>query len=326
MKTKILVTGALGQIGSELVPALRERYGADQVIASDIRMMSREELLRADGPFDFLDCTSERQIQDVVQRHQIKTIYHLVALLSAVGEGKPQVAWDVNMGSLYRVLEVSRVNGCAVFVPSSIGAFGPGTPRDHTPQDTIQRPTTIYGVTKVAGELLCDYYHQRFGVDTRGVRFPGIISYGAPPGGGTTDYAVEIFWEAIRHRHYTCFLKPDTRLDMMYMPDAVKAAIDVMEADPERLVHRNSFNVTGMNFTPRELCSEITKHIPEFKMEYRIDPVRQAIADSWPNSLDDGAARQEWGWDPQYDLPAMVRDMLENLERKLAAEEVHHAN
>jgi nucleoside-diphosphate-sugar epimerase len=326
MKTKILVTGALGQIGSELVPALRERYGGDQVIASDIRMMSREQLLRADGPFDFLDCTSERQIQDVVQRHQIKTIYHLVALLSAVGEGKPQVAWDVNMGSLYRVLEVARVNACAVFVPSSIGAFGPGTPRDHTPQDTIQRPTTIYGVTKVAGELLCDYYHQRFGVDARGVRFPGIISYGAPPGGGTTDYAVEIFWEAIRHKHYTCFLKPDTRLDMMYMPDAVKAAIDVMEADPARLVHRNAFNVTGMNFTPRELCSEITKHIPEFKMEYRIDPVRQAIADSWPNSLDDGAAREEWGWDPQYDLPAMVRDMLENLEKKLAAEEVHHAN
>ncbi|HEY4595490.1 MAG TPA: L-threonine 3-dehydrogenase [Thermoanaerobaculia bacterium] len=326
MKTKILVTGALGQIGSELVPALRERYGADQVIASDIRMMSREELLRTDGPFDFLDCTNQRQIQEVVQRHQIQTVYHLVALLSAVGEGKPQVAWDVNMGSLYRVLEVSRVNGCAVFVPSSIGAFGPGTPQDHTPQDTIQRPTTIYGVTKVAGELLCDYYHQRFDVDTRGVRFPGIISYGAPPGGGTTDYAVEIFWEAIRHQHYTCFLKPDTRLDMMYMPDAVKAAIDVMEADPARLVHRNSFNVTGMNFTPRELCSEITKHIPDFKMEYRIDPVRQAIADSWPNSLDDGAARQEWGWDPQYDLPAMVRDMLENLERKLAAEEVHHAN
>jgi nucleoside-diphosphate-sugar epimerase len=321
MKTKILVTGALGQIGSELVPALRERYGADQVIASDIRMMSREELLRTDGPFDFLDCTNQRQVQEVVQRHQIQTIYHLVALLSAVGEGKPQVAWDVNMGSLYRVLEVARVNGCAVFVPSSIGAFGPGTP-----QDTIQRPTTIYGVTKVAGELLCDYYHQRFGIDTRGVRFPGIISYGAPPGGGTTDYAVEIFWEAIRHRHYTCFLKPDPRLDMMYMPDAVKAAIDVMEADPERLVHRNSFNVTGMNFTPRELCSEITKHIPEFKMEYRIDPVRQAIADSWPNSLDDGAARQEWGWNPQYDLPAMVRDMLENLERKLAAEEVHNAN
>jgi nucleoside-diphosphate-sugar epimerase len=326
MKTKILVTGALGQIGSELVPALRERYGADQVVASDIRMMSREQLLRSDGPFDFLDCTNQRQVQEVVQRHGIRTIYHLVALLSAVAESKPQVAWDVNMGSLYHVLEVARVNGCAVFVPSSIGAFGPGTPRDRTPQDTLQRPTTIYGVTKVAGELLCDYYHQRFGVDTRGVRFPGIISHGAPPGGGTTDYAVEIFYEAIRHQHYTCFLKPDSRLDMMYMPDAIKAAIDVMEAEPSRLAHRNAFNVTGMNFTPKELGAEICKHIPGFRMDYRIDPVRQAIADSWPNSLDDSAARQEWDWNPCYDLAAMVRDMLENLEKKLAAEEVHNAH
>ena len=324
MKTKILVTGSLGQIGSELVPALRERYGSDQVVASDIRMMSREQLLRSDGPFDFLDCTNQRQIQDVVQRHQVKTIYHLVALLSAVGESRPQVAWDINMGSLYRVLEVARINGCAVFVPSSIGAFGPGTPRDNTPQDTIQRPTTMYGVTKVTGELLSDYYWHRFGVDIRGVRFPGIISYGAPPGGGTTDYAVEIFYEAIRHQHYTCFLKPDTRLDMMYMPDAVEAAIGVMEADADRLVHRNSFNVTGMNFTPKELAAEITKHIPDFKIDYRIDPVRQAIADSWPRSLDDSAARQEWGWNPKYDLAAMVRDMLENVEKKLDAEEVHH--
>ena len=323
MKTKILVTGALGQIGSELVPALRERYGSDQVVASDIRMMSREQLLRSDGPFDFLDCTNQRQIQDVVQRHQVKTIYHLVALLSAVGESRPQVAWDINMGSLYRVLEVARINGCAVFVPSSIGAFGPGTPRDNTPQDTIQRPTTMYGVTKVTGELLSDYYFHRFGVDIRGVRYPGIISYGAPPGGGTTDYAVEIFYEAIRHQHYTCFLKPDTRLDMMYMPDAVEAAIKVMEADSDSLVHRNSFNVTGMNFTPKELCAEITKHIPSFKIDYRVDPVRQAIADSWPMSLDDSAARQEWGWNPRYDLAAMVRDMLENVEKKLAAEEVH---
>lgn len=322
MKTKILVTGALGQIGSELVPALRQIYGSDQVVASDIRMMSREQLLRSDGPFDFLDCTNQRQIQDVVQRHQVKTIYHLVALLSAVGESRPQVAWDINMGSLYRVLEVARINGCAVFVPSSIGAFGPGTPRDNTPQDTIQRPTTMYGVTKVTGELLSDYYCHRFGVDIRGVRYPGIISYGAPPGGGTTDYAVEIFYEAIRHQHYTCFLKPDTRLDMMYMPDAVKAAIGVMEADGDRLAHRNSFNVTGMNFTPKELAEEIAKHIPSFKIDYRVDPVRQAIADTWPRSLDDSAARQEWGWNPEYDLAAMVRDMLENVEKKLAAEEV----
>jgi nucleoside-diphosphate-sugar epimerase len=326
MKTKILVTGALGQIGSELVPALRERYGADQVVASDIRMMSREQLLRSDGPFDFLDCTNQRQIQEVIQRHHIKSIYHLVALLSAVGESKPQVAWDINLGSLYRILEVARVNSCSVFVPSSIGAFGPGTPRERTPQDTLQRPTTMYGVSKVAGELLCDYYHQRFGVDSRGVRYPGIISHGAPPGGGTTDYAVEIFYEAIRHQHYTCFLKPDTRLDMMYMPDAIKAAIDVMEADPARLVHRNAFNVTAMNFTPKELTAEICKHIPSFKIDYRIDPVRQEIADSWPNSLDDSAARQEWDWNPRYDLAAMTCDMLQNLEKKLAAEEVHNAN
>jgi nucleoside-diphosphate-sugar epimerase len=232
------------------------------------------------------------------------------------------VAWDVNMGSLYRVLEVARINHCAVFVPSSIGAFGPSTPQDHTPQDTLQRPSTMYGVTKVAGELLCDYYNHRFGVDTRGVRYPGIISHGAPPGGGTTDYAVEIFYEAIRHHHYTCFLKADSRLDMMYMPDAIKAAIEVMEADPARLVHRNAFNVTGMNFTPVELAAEIRKHIPDFVIDYKIDPGRQAIADSWPHSLDDGAARQEWGWDPRFDLAAMVRDMLENLERKLSAQEV----
>jgi len=228
------------------------------------------------------------------------------------------------MGSLYRVLEVARQSHCAVFVPSSIGAFGPGTPQDHTPQDTIQRPSTMYGVTKVAGELLCDYYYHRFGIDTRGVRFPGIISYGAPPGGGTTDYAVEIFYEAIRHKHYTCFLKPGTRLDMMYMPDAVKAAIDIMEADPARLVHRNAFNVTGMNFTPEILAAEIRKHIPEFIIDYKIDPMRQAIADSWPHSLDDSAARQEWGWDPQYDISALVRDMLENLEKKLKVEEQNH--
>jgi nucleoside-diphosphate-sugar epimerase len=326
MKPRILVTGGLGQIGSELVPALRERYGADQVVASDIRMMTREQLLRSDGPFEFLDCTNQRQIQEVVQRFQVGTVYHLAALLSATAESKPQVAWDVNMGSLYRVLEVARVNGCAVFVPSSIGAFGPGTPRDGTPQDTIQRPTTMYGVTKVAGELLCDYYHHRFGLDTRGVRFPGIISHGAPPGGGTTDYAVEIFYEAIRHRHYTCFLRRDTCLDMMYMPDAIKAAIEVMEADPSRLVHRNAFNVTAMNFTPEILAGKIRKHLPDFKIDYKIDPVRQAIADSWPRSLDDGAARREWDWSPGYDLDALVDDMLVNLAKKLAAENTHHAD
>jgi nucleoside-diphosphate-sugar epimerase len=310
VKTKILVTGALGQIGSELVDALRARYGEEAVVASDIRMPPRGN----EGPFD---CTNLRSLNEAVRRHSIGTIYHLAALLSAVAESKPQVAWDVNMGGLYRVLEVARENRCAVFFPSSIGAFGLTTPLDHTPQDTVQRPTTMYGVTKVAGELLCDYYFHRFGVDTRGVRFPGLISHGAPPGGGTTDYAVEIFYEAIRHRQYTCFLGPDTRLDMMYMPDAKKAAIEVMEVDPSRLAHRNAFNVTAMTFTPEELAAEIRKHIPEFKIDYQVDPIRQAIADSWPRSLDDSAARAEWGWDPEFDLPAMVGDMLANLDRKL---------
>jgi nucleoside-diphosphate-sugar epimerase len=313
MKTTILVTGALGQIGSELVNALRARYGEDSVIASDIRMPPRG----TNGPFEFVDCTNLRSLQEVIRRNNVGTIYHLAALLSAIAESKPQVAWDVNMGGLYRVLEVARESHCSVFFPSSIGAFGPNTPPDLTPQETVQRPTTMYGVTKVAGELLCDYYFHRFNVDTRGVRFPGLISHGAPPGGGTTDYAVEIFYEAIRHRHYTCFLEPDTRLDMMYMPDAMKASIEVMEVDPSRLVHRNAFNVTAMNFTPEELAAEIRKHIPEFKIDYHVDPVRQAIADSWPNSLDDSAARAEWEWKPEYNLTAMVDDMLENLGRKL---------
>jgi nucleoside-diphosphate-sugar epimerase len=221
------------------------------------------------------------------------------------------------MGGLYRVLEVARQNGCAVFMPSSIGAFGPTTPRTDTPQDTIQRPTTMYGVTKVAGELLCDYYFRRFGVDTRGVRYPGLISHVALPGGGTTDYAVEIFYDAIRYRRYTCFLKPETRLDMLYMPDAVKAAVDLMEANPVRLEHRNSFNVGNMSVTPDLLAAEIRKHIPDFRIDYEIDPVRQAIADSWPTSIDDSAARREWGWSPQFDFAAMTKDMLDKLSKKV---------
>ena len=312
---KILVTGALGQIGSELVQVLRERYGVDQVVASDIKMLPASH---RDGPFEFVDCTNLHQVREAVNRHSVDTIFHLAALLSVVGEEKPQVAWDVNMGGVYRVLEVARQSGCAVFFPSSIAAFGPTTQKVGTPQDTIQRPTTIYGVTKVSGELLCDYYWRRFHVDTRGVRFPGLISHVAKPGGGTTDYAVEIFYEAIRNRRYTCFLAPETRLDMMYMPDALKAAIDLMAADPERLVHRNAFNVTAVNFTPEQLAAEIRTHIPEFTIAYEVDPVRQAIADSWPNFLNDSAAREEWGWSPRYDLPTLVADMMENLERKLS--------
>ena len=313
---RILVTGALGQIGSELVSALRARHGADRVVASDIRMPPTESAREA-GPFEFVNCTREEQIQEVVRRYQIGTLYHLAALLSATSEEKPQVAWDVNMGGLYKVLEVARQHGCAVFFPSSIAAFGPGTPRVQTPQDTLQRPSTMYGVTKVAGELLCDYYCRRFGMDIRGLRFPGLISYGTPPGGGTTDYAVDIFYEAIRHQHYTCFLEPQTRLDMMYMPDAIAAVVDLMAADPARLVHRNSFNITAMNFTPEELAAEIRRHIPGFRLDYRIDPVRQAIADSLPNSHDDSAARREWGWNPRYDLGAMTADMIAHLRPRL---------
>ncbi len=313
---RILVTGALGQIGSELVVALRERYGSEAVIASDIRLPPLETL-RPGERFEFLDSTNARQIQDIVRNGDVGTIYHLAALLSATSEEKPHVAWELNMGGLYKVLEVARQHDCKVFFPSSIGAFGPGTPKDNTPQDTIQRPTTMYGVTKVAGELLCDYYYRRFAVDTRGLRFPGLISYTAPPGGGTTDYAVAIFYDAIRYGRYTCFLKADTRLDMMYMPDAIEALISVMEADPGKLIHRNSFNVTAMNFTPEELVAEIRKHIPAFEMRYEIDPVRQGIADSWPNSLDCSAARAEWGFAPKFTLPAMVEDMLTKLRPRI---------
>ncbi len=307
------MTGALGQIGAELVPALRARYGADAVVASDLRMPPPGH--EHGGPFEYVDCTHTRQIEAVVRRYDIDTIYHLAALLSAVAETKPRTAWDINMGGVYRVLEVARSHRCAVFHPSSIGAFGPTTPREHTPQDTVQRPTTMYGITKVAGELLCDYYATRFGLDTRGLRLPGLVSYTAPPGGGTTDYAVDIFHQALQHGRYTCYLRADTALDMMYMPDAVRAMIEVMEADRDRLVHHNAFNVTAMSITPARLAGEIRRHLPEFEIDYAVDPMRQAIADSWPDSLDDSAARAEWGWAPQYDLAAMTADMLEQLRR-----------
>ena len=311
---KMLVTGALGQIGAELVPALRARYGEDRVVASDIRV---PPLGAGDGPFEVLDVTNFRHFQELARRHEVGTIFHLAALLSATSEEKPHVAWELNMGGLYKALEVARENRCALFYPSSIAAFGPGTPRVGTPQDTVQRPSTIYGVTKVAGELLSDYYARRFGVDVRGLRFPGLISHVAPPGGGTTDYAVAIFYEALRHGRYECFLGPDTRLDMMYMPDAIRAILELMEADPARLVHRNAFNVSAVNLTPEELAAEIRRHLPDFRIDYDPDPVRQAIADSWPQSLDDSAARAEWGWRPQFDLAAMTADMLTKLRPKL---------
>jgi len=312
-----LITGATGQIGAELTLALRARYGDDNVIASGLKTIP-DEILRSAGHFHFIDCTERDQIERVVTRHTIDTIYHLASLLSAVAEAKPNLAWEVNVGGLYNVLEVARENHCAVFTPSSIGAFGPSTPAKNTPQETIQRPTSMYGVTKVAGELLCDYYYGRFDVDTRGLRYPGIISYRTPPGGGTTDYAIEIFVAALTHKKYTCYLRSDTMLDMMYMPDALKAAVDIMEADPERLKHRNAFNITAMSVTPEALAAEIRKHIPEFEIIYDIDPVRQVIADSWPDKLDDSCARDEWGWTPEYDLASMTADMLKQLSIKLS--------
>lgn len=313
---KILVTGAVGQIGSELTMELRQRYGNDNVVAGGRKTKPSEKLLNS-GPFEVCDCTDIKAARDVVKKYKIDAIYHLAAILSAVAEAKPNLAWDVNINGLYNVLEVARENNCAVFVPSSIGAFGPTTPLDDTPQDTVQRPNTMYGVTKVAGELLCDYYYKRFGVDTRGVRYPGIISNETLPGGGTTDYAVEIYYEAIKHKKYTCNLKAGTFLDMMYMPDAIKGAIDIMEADPGKLKHRNAFNVTAMSFDPEIIAAEIKKHIPEFTMDYDVDPVKQAIAESWPNNMDDSAAREEWGWKPVYTLPEMTKDMIEVLSKKL---------
>jgi len=312
-KHKILVIGATGQIGSELTPALRKRFGGANVLAAG-HAREPDVNLAATGPYCTIDVRNHPALSTLVADHGIDTIYHLGALLSAVAEAQPQRAWDINVNGLMNVLEVALRHGCAVFFPSSIGAFGPSTPSEDTPQDTIQRPNTMYGVTKLAGELLCDYYHQRFGVDTRGVRYPGLISHQTLPGGGTTDYAVHIFYAALKESHYDCFLDAGTRLDMMYMPDAVRAAIELMEADGSRLVHRNAFNVAAMSFAPQDLASEIAKYIPQFTICYRVDPVRQAIAESWPRHMDDSAARQEWGWQPEYDLAATVQAMLAELQ------------
>jgi len=312
---RILVTGAFGQIGSELTMELRKKYGNDNVVAVGHKTKPSEKLFNS-GPFGFVDVSRRETVEEFVKKYDIDTVYHLAAILSVVGERNPQLAWEVNMKGLYNVLEIAKENGLVrVFWPSSIAVFGPETPRRNAPQETVLRPRTIYGVTKVAGELLCNYYFRRFGVDVRGVRYPGIISSETPPGGGTTDYAVEVFYEATKHKRYTCFVREDTTLPMMYMPDCIRAAIQLMEADLSQLRHHSDFNLAGMSFSAGELAREIRKHIPEFTCEFEPD-FRQEIADSWPMSIDDSVAREEWGWKSSYDLATMTKDMLEKLKRR----------
>lgn len=311
----VLIIGSTGQIGSELTMELRKRYNGN-IVAGYIPGQEPKGDLLESGPSAIVDITNEQQIAETVSKYEIDTIYNLAALLSAVAEAKPQLAWKIGMGGLFNVLEVAREMNCAVFTPSSIGVFGNNTPKDKTPQDTIRNPRTMYGVTKVSGELLSDYYFMRFGVDTRSVRFPGLISNVTPPGGGTTDYAVDIYYEAVKTGHFVCPITAGTYMDMMYMPDGLRAAIDIMEADPSRLVHRNSFNITAMSFDPETIAASIRKYIPEFTMEYKVDPLRQSIAESWPNSLDDTCARNEWDWAPTYDLDMMTQDMLRVLKAK----------
>ena len=313
----VLIIGATGQIGTELTMKLRNEYPNGQIVAGYIPGAEPKGILAESGPSEVVDITNPQQIADAVDKYKVDTIYNLAALTSATAEAKPQLAYKIGLGGLYNTLEVAREKNCAVFTPSSIGSFGKDTPKDNTPQDTIQRPDTIYGVTKVAGELLSDYYARRFGVDTRSVRFPGLISYVAPPGGGTTDYAVDIYYHAVKGETFKCPIAAGTFMDMMYMPDALRACIEIMEADPSRLVHRNSFNIAAMSFDPEIIYKKIQEHVPGFKMEYEFDPLRQAIADSWPNSLDDSCARNEWDWKPEFDLEAMTVDMLKNLRAKL---------
>lgn len=308
---KILVTGALGQIGSELVKKLREQYGTDNVIGTDIR-----EAEENTGPFEIVDVTDERALRDVCQKYEVDTMMHLAALLSATAEKMPKKAWDINMGGLMNALEVARELKLQFFTPSSIGSFGPTTPKKDTPQDTLQRPTTMYGVNKVAGELLCDYYHERFGVDTRGVRFPGLISYVTPPGGGTTDYAVDIYHEAVKQKAYTSNIDKGTYMDMMYMSDALNAIITLMEADASKLKHRNAFNIASISAAPEDFAKAIQKYIPEFELSYDVDLTKQRIADSWPDAIDCSKATEEWDFQASYDLDQMTKEMLEKLTEK----------
>lgn len=313
----ILVIGSTGQIGSELTRELRRIYGGSHVVAGYIKGAEPKGELLDGGPAAIADVTDGAGVADIVKNYHIDTIYNLAALLSVVAESKPRLAWKIGIDGLWNILEVARENGCAVFTPSSIGSFGESTPHDMTPQDTIQRPRTMYGISKVTTELLSDYYHLKYGVDTRSVRFPGVISYVTPPGGGTTDYAVDIYYSAVRGERFVCPIKEGTLMDMIYMPDALKASIQLMEADPTRLVHHNGFNIASLSFGPETVFEAIRKYKPDFEMVYDVDPLKQGIADSWPNMMDDSCARNEWDWKPAYDLDAMTRDMLEKLAIKL---------
>ena len=313
----VLVIGATGQIGSELTMLLRRTFPNGKVVAGYIKGCEPKGKLLSSGPSEEVDVCNAKQIADAVDKYDIDTIYNLAALLSATAERLPLKAWDIQMNGLINVLEVAREKKCAVFTPSSIGSFGPSTPHKNTPQDTIQRPTSMYGVTKVATELLSDYYFHKYGVDTRSVRFPGLISYTTLPGGGTTDYAVEIYYAAVKGEEFVCPIAAGTLMDMMYMPDALRAAIDIMQANPRYLKHRNSFNIASMSIDPETIAASIRKYIPSFKMRYEVDPVRQSIADSWPDNMDDTCARKEWGWAPTYDLDTMTQDMIKNLKVKL---------
>jgi len=316
----ILVIGSTGQIGSELTMKLRRDLPGGITVAGYIPGAEPKGKLLESGPAEVCNVCDGKQIADIVDKYDIDTIYNLAALLSATAERLPLKAWDIQMNGLINILEIAREKHCAVFTPSSIGSFGPDTPRDNTPQDTIQRPTSMYGVTKVATELLSDYYFHRYGVDTRSVRFPGLISYTTLPGGGTTDYAVEIFYAAVKGEEFVCPIAAGTYMDMMYMPDALKAAVNIMQAKDRYLVHRNSFNIASMSFDPEGIAAAIRKEIPGFRMRYEVDPVRQAIADSWPNKMDDICARKEWGWTPSYNLETMTHDMIANLRIKLGVE------
>ena len=312
----VLVIGSTGQIGSELTMKIRGLHPEGNVVAGYIPGAEPKGILLESGPAELADVRNAAQLAAIVDKYHIDTIYNRAALLSAVAERKPLLAWDIQMNGLLNILEVAREKGCAVFTPSSIGSFGPETPHVDTPQDTIQRPRSMYGVTKVATELLSDYYFHKYGVDTRAVRFPGLISNVTLPGGGTTDYAVEIYYAAVKGEEFVCPIAAGTYMDMMYMPDALKAAVDLMEADPSKLIHRNAFNIAAMSFDPEILRAKIQEYYPDFKMRYEVDPVRQAIADSWPDKMDDSCARAEWGWAPTYGLDEMTRDMIACLKKK----------